>query len=121
MIKAYVYKGIKLHALNYSIGFCVLLIFVYLIAKHPAALGVKNEYDILHSAADLMMFLCYFLMLMLIVLQATKSYLFYVPSTYIGFDSNGIFFRRFSKIYFSISWGDIEKIDIDIQGEWLLS
>jgi hypothetical protein len=53
--------------------------------------------------------------------QAQKGYLLYTPSTYLGFDSRGISFRKFNKEYKFLAWENIQEIDLRIEGEWLLT
>lgn len=95
--------------------------FIYVLVKHPYLMGFKTQYDISGSVSDALLFLAFFLILLLIVFQFHKSYLLYVPSTYLSFDSTGISFKRFKKEYRFIKWEEVEAIDLKIESEWLLN
>lgn len=121
MLKSYVHKSLVSHAFNYVPGITVLGAFVYVLVKHPYLMGFKSQYDISGSASDALLFLAFFLILLLIVFQFHKSYLLYVPSTYLSFDSTGISFKRFKKEYRFIKWEEVEVVDLKIESEWLLN
>jgi hypothetical protein len=121
MLKAYIYKNFISHVLNQAIGGFVLVVFSYLAIKHPEAVGIKDQYDILNSMSDFLLLVSLFLLLGLALIQFIKGYLLYIPSTYISFDSEGVAFKRFGRKYRFIKWQEIEVIDLEIESEWLLN
>lgn len=121
MLRVYIHKSFTSHALNHLIGIIVLGAFVYVTLKHSDLIGFKNQYDIISSPSDALSFVSFFLILLLIMIQARKGYLLYVPSTYISFDSVGISFKKFKKEYRFMRWENIQEIELKVENEWLLN
>lgn len=121
MLKGYLHKSFLAHALNHVFGIVIAVFFVYLTAKHPSILGFKAQYDLFNSAGDTLSFTSAFLIIVLIIIQIPKGYLLYIPSTYVGFDKQGISFRRFKREYKFVNWIDVQEIELKVESDWLLT
>ncbi len=121
MLKSYIHKSLISHVLNHVIGIIIFAVFIFVVVKYQALIGIKNQYDIIHSPSDALLFASIFLILLVMLIQARKGYLLYIPSTYLSFGSTGISFKRFKKEYRFVKWEDIEAIDLKIESEWLLN
>jgi len=121
MLKAYIHKSLISHVLNHFIGIIIFAIYLYILVKDKSLLGIKDQYDVIHSPSDALSFVSFFLILLLLITQARKGYLLYFPSTYLSFGSKGISFKRLRKENRFIKWEDIEVIDLSVESEWLLT
>ncbi|HTE32627.1 MAG TPA: hypothetical protein VK666_19740 [Chryseolinea sp.] len=121
MLRVYLHKSFTSHAINHFAGILVLVAFVYIALKYPNATPFKDQYDVFGSPGDALSFLAFMCILLLVMFQASKGYLLYVPSTYISFDTVGISFLKFKKELRFITWEDIQEIDLAVESEWLLN
>lgn len=120
MIKAYVRKSLFQHATNHLVGIIFLILFILTLIWFRDLIGLSNEYNILESTNDMLSFFALSIILFLMILQAQKGYLLYLPSTYLKFDLNGISFQMLKKEYRFIKWSEILAIDLSIESEWFL-
>ena len=121
MLKSYIHKSLISHVLNHVIGIIIFAIYLYILVKDKSLLGIKDEYDVIHSPSDALSFVSFFIILLLLITQARKGYLLYIPSTYLSFGSDGISFKRLRKENRFIKWEDIAIIDLSVESEWLLT
>ncbi len=119
MLRTYYYKNSFFHGCNQTIGFIILMGFGYI--SYVDLLGFKNKYNVLNDINDSLSFISFFLIMLAFVFQASKSFILYIPSTYLNFDDNGISLRKFKKGIQFFKWEDIRKIELDVQNEWLLN
>ena len=119
MLRTYYYKNLFSHVCNQVLGYLILLGYGYL--NYTGLTGFKLQYDILHNENDALSFAILFLVLALFLIQATKSYLLYFPSTYLIFDGKGISFNKFKREFQYIDWQEINLIRLEIENEWMLN
>lgn len=116
MLKAYIRSGIMLHMMNQSPGAIVFIAMSGFIANFSVL-----EFDPLHSSKDFFSFVGFMILLFLAGIQFLKGYLIYIPSTYLRFSNQGISFIVRGKEKKNKAWTDIDRIDLVIETEWLLS
>lgn len=121
MLRSYVYRGLVRHFINHLIGIIVFGIYFYLAFFYESDLLVKESYDLLNNEDDFSQFIWFFLLLGFMTIQVTKSYIIYLPSTYLSFSDVGISFKKLNRENKLIEWGEIEKIELSVEGEWFLS
>ncbi len=121
MLKSYIHKSLTSHVLNHVIGIIIFALYLYILVKDKSLLGIKDQYDVIHSPSDALSFVSFFLILLLLIIQARKGYLLYTPSTYLSFGSDGISFKRLRKENRLLKWEDIDIIDLGVESEWLLT
>jgi hypothetical protein len=121
MLKSYVHKSFISHALNQSIGVVLSFSFLLVVIRAPHLIGMKGQYDIFNVPCDTLSFISSFLILLLVIVQVVKSYLLYIPSTYITFNSSGMSFKMLKKEYKFLRWEDVLEIELAIESEWLLA
>jgi len=120
MLKSYIYRSFTYHVFNQIAGSIVLAVFSFVALKHPDLIGIKDQYDFIRSS-DILSFMSFFLILILMLVQFMKGYLLYTPSTYLSFNSLGISFKKFKKEYQFIKWEDVQIIELKVESEWLLT
>jgi hypothetical protein len=119
MLRTYYYKNIFSHAFNQTFGFIILMGFGYI--TYIDLLGLKSEYNVINDINDSLSFISLFLVMIAFLFQASKSFIMYVPSTYLHFNDEGVSFRKFKKEIQFFKWEEIRKIELEVQNEWLLN
>lgn len=119
MLKTYLHPKLFItRVIHKAIGLVIALFFGVITKKFPFLFGFKNQYDVLGSTSDAILFVYFFLFLFLILFQGVKSHLIYVPSTYLNFNTEGVSFLRKKKEFKFITWDNINRVELlkDFEG-----